>query len=311
MIHTKVLIIGSGPAGYTAAIYTSRANLETTIIGGSQLGGQLTMTTDVENYPGFIEPIQGPWLVEQMKSQTERYGTKIIQEDVIEVDCSKKPFICKTASEIYTSNAVIIATGAQARWLNIESESYFKGYGVSGCATCDGFFYKNKPVVVVGGGNTAVEEALHLAKTSSKVYLIHRGDKLRCEEIIQNRLLKNDKIETIFNTQIDEILGEKGAIKYVKSVRLLNNKSNQTQELAVDGVFIAIGHKPSTDLFKGQISIDEHGYIITEKGSTKTNIAGVFAAGDVQDKHYRQAITAAGSGCMAAIDVQNFFSDEN
>jgi len=306
---TRILIIGSGPAGYTAGIYTSRGNMETIIVTGDQPGGQLTITTDVENYPGFASVIQGPWLMEEMKKQAEHVGTKIHCDKIESIDFSKRPFVCKSQNgNEYIADSVIISTGAQAKWLNLPSESEFQGHGVSGCATCDGFFYKNKIVAVVGGGNTAVEEALYLTNHASKVYLIHRKDSLRAEKILQDRLFANSKIEIKWNCVVNEICGQKKPLKYVDSI-ILDNISTKVQEkMNLDGIFIAIGHKPNTDIFKGQITLDEDGYIVTEKGSTKTNISGVFAAGDVQDKIYRQAVTAAGTGCMAALDAQGFLS---
>jgi thioredoxin reductase (NADPH) len=301
--NTKVLIIGSGPAGYTAAIYAARANLEPIIVQGIQPGGQLTITTDVENYPGFAEVIQGPWLMDQMQKQAEYVGTKIIFDHIREVDFSKRPFICTSeADDVFIAETVIICTGAQAKWLGLESESKFQGYGVSGCATCDGFFYKGREVFVIGGGNTAVEEALYLTNHASKVTLVHRRDSLRAEKVLQNRLFGNPKVEVIWNHVLEEILGDNNPLN-VTGVRLKNLKTGEEMRRSTHGVFIAIGHKPNTDIFKGQIDTDEEGYIIVSAGTTRTNIEGVFAAGDVQDKHYRQAVTAAGTGCMAALDA--------
>jgi thioredoxin reductase (NADPH) len=301
--NTKVLIIGSGPAGYTAAIYAARANLEPIIVQGIQPGGQLTITTDVENYPGFAEVIQGPWLMDQMQKQAEYVGTKIIFDHIREVDFSKRPFICTSeADDVFIAETVIICTGAQAKWLGLESESKFQGYGVSGCATCDGFFYKGREVFVIGGGNTAVEEALYLTNHASKVTLVHRRGSLRAEKVLQNRLFGNPKVEVIWNHVLEEILGDNNPLN-VTGVRLKNLKTGEEMRRSTHGVFIAIGHKPNTDIFKGQIDTDEEGYIIVSAGTTRTNIEGVFAAGDVQDKHYRQAVTAAGTGCMAALDA--------
>jgi thioredoxin reductase (NADPH) len=310
-IKTKVLIIGSGPAGYSAAIYAARASLNPVIVKGMQAGGQLTITTDVENYPGFAEAIQGPWLMEQMEKQAAHVGTNIIADHIASVDLSKRPFIAiGEGGDKYIADSVIIATGAQAKWLGLESESKFQGYGVSGCATCDGFFFKNKEVIIVGGGNTAVEEALYLTHHASKVYVVHRRDSFRAEKILQDRLFANPKVSVIWNSAIDEILGVTEGIKSVTGVRLRNTIDNTTTEMKIDGVFIAIGHKPNTDLFKGQLNIDSDGYIITKPGTCYTNLEGVFAAGDVQDKIYRQAVTAAGSGCMAALDAERYLSSK-
>lgn len=304
--HTKVLIIGSGPAGYTAAIYAARANLEPLMVTGMQPGGQLTITTDVENYPGFAETIQGPWLMEQMRAQAEHVGTKIIYDAIEQVDFSKRPFVCKAQSgDTFTAETVIISTGAQARWLGLESETAFRGYGVSGCATCDGFFFKGKPVAVVGGGNTAVEEALYLTNHASKVTLVHRRDQLRAEKVLQKRLLEHPKIEVIWNHVLEEVVGEESP-KAVTGVRLKDTKDGSLQELNVEGVFIAIGHDPTTRLFKDHLTLDEEGYIVCN--GVETNIEGVFAAGDVQDKVYRQAVTAAGQGCMAALEAEKLLS---
>lgn len=304
---TKILILGSGPAGCTAAIYAARANLSPILVHGIQPGGQLTITTDVENYPGFADVIQGPWLMEQMHKQAEHVGTIIIQDHISAIDLSKRPFkLTGENGDIYIAEVLVIATGAQAKWLGIESEQKYQGYGVSGCATCDGFFYKNKPIAVVGGGNSAVEEALYLTNFATSVTLIHRRDKLRAEKILQDRLLNHPKIKVIWDHAVDEILGspEKG----VTGARLKSTKDGALQEISVDGIFIAIGHTPNTALFKGQLELDGEGYIITKPGSTKTNIEGVYAAGDVQDKIYRQAVTAAGTGCMAALEAEKFLS---
>ncbi|MFS8182628.1 thioredoxin-disulfide reductase [Pseudovibrio denitrificans] len=306
--HTKLLIVGSGPAGYTAAIYGARAMLEPLLVTGVQTGGQLTITTDVENYPGFADPIQGPWLVEEMRKQAENVGTKIDYDTILEADLSKRPFELKGDSgTIYTADALVIATGAQAKWLGLPSEEKYQAGGVSACATCDGFFYRGKEVVVVGGGNTAVEEALYLANLASKVTLVHRRDALRSEKILQDRLFKNEKIEVIWDTQVEEILGtESPAI--VTGVRLKNRKTGETTEMSTDGVFIAIGHAPAVDLVKDQVKMKESGYIWTEADSTQTSIPGVYAAGDVTDEHYRQAVTAAGMGCMAALEAERYLA---
>ena len=306
---TKVAIIGSGPAGYSAAIYAARANLEPIMINGTQPGGQLTITTDVENYPGFAEAVQGPWLVEQMEKQATHVGTKIFHDHINEVDFSKRPFkLIGESGDIYEADAVIIATGAQAKWLGLESEKKFQGFGVSGCATCDAFFFKNKEVIVVGGGNSAVEEALYLTNHAKKVYVVHRRDKFRSEKILQDRLFKNPKIEVIWNHALDEVLGSENP-KSVTGARLKNTIDGTTREMPIDGIFIAIGHKPNSDLFKNTgIEIDSEGYILTKPNSTATNIAGVYAAGDIQDKIYRQAVTAAGTGCMAALEIEKFLA---
>ncbi|HEX7008250.1 MAG TPA: thioredoxin-disulfide reductase [Alphaproteobacteria bacterium] len=307
--HSKVLIIGSGPAGYTAAIYAARANLKPLLIMGMAPGGQLSITTDVENYPGFAEVIQGPWLMEQMKAQAEHVGTEMIQDLVVEVDLSQRPFVCKGDSgDVYVGDTLIICTGAQARWLGLPSEQKFQGYGVSACATCDGFFFRGKEVAVVGGGNTAVEEALYLTNHASKVTLIHRRDTLRAEKILQDRLFRNPKIQVIWDSVVDEILGTQDPPR-VTGVRLRDVKTGALTEIAVDGVFIAIGHDPATALFKGKLRMDSENYIITEPDSTRTSVPGVFAAGDVKDKVFRQAVTAAGLGCMAALEAQRFLAE--
>ncbi|AVP87435.1 thioredoxin reductase [Candidatus Phycorickettsia trachydisci] len=308
MIH-KVLIIGSGPAGCTAAIYAARANLEPTMICGFEAGGQLTTTTDVENFPGFEDPVQGPILMQKMMEQSKKVGTRIIHDEVIKVDFDKKPFSVYTAKEEYLAHSIIIATGASAKWLGLESEQEFRGFGVSACATCDGFFFKNKHVLVVGGGNSAVEEALYLTHHASKVTLIHRRDSLRAEKILQDRLFKNPKIDVIWNSELAEVLGTKEPIKSVIGAKIKNTQTNQIMQLDIDGIFIAIGHKPNTDLFKDFLEIDSAGYIKTKPGTVSTNIEGVFAAGDVQDKIYRQAVTAAGTGCMAALDAERYLSN--
>ena len=312
-IVTNVLIIGSGPAGYTAAIYAARANLSPVLVTGMEMGGQLTITTDVENYPGFADPIQGPWLMEQMKAQAEHVGTKLITDLIVDVDFSKRPFTAiGDSGTTYTAETVIICTGAKARWLGIESEPKYRGYGVSACATCDGFFYRGKEVAVVGGGNSAVEEALFLTQFASKVTLIHRRDSLRAEKIAQDRLFANPKISVIWDSAVEEILGNppgtKDAPIGVTGVKLKNLKTNTTSELKLDGVFVAIGHDPATELFKGKIAMDDSGYILTAPDSTATNISGVFAAGDVKDKVFRQVVTAAGMGCMAALEADRFIA---
>ena len=306
--HTKVLIIGSGPAGYTAAVYAARAMLKPILIRGIESGGQLSTTTDVENYPGFAKAIQGPWLMNQMKEQAESVGTELIEDHIKEVDLKSKPFkAVGDNGQIYSADSLIISTGAQARWLNIKSEQEFRGFGVSACATCDGFFFKEKEVAVVGGGNAAVEEAIFLTKFASKVKLIHRRDKLRAEKLLQKKLMNNKKIEIIWDTVVEDVLGDKKP-KSVKAIKVKNVKSNKISELKVDGLFIAIGHDPATFLFKDQLDMDKEGYIVTRPDSTVTNIPGVFAAGDVKDKIFRQAVTAAGMGCMAALEAEKFLS---
>jgi thioredoxin reductase (NADPH) len=302
-IKTKVLIIGSGPAGYSAAIYAARASLEPILVSGHQPGGQLTITTDVENYPGFAKAIQGPWLMEEMRQQAEHVGTQIINDTIVEVILDQNPFIAIGEDGVrYKADAIIISTGAEAKWLGIDSEKKFMGFGVSGCATCDGFFYKNKEVLVIGGGNTAVEEALYLTNHASKVTLIHRRDSLRAEKILQDRLFKHPKINVIWDSALQEVLGSEGPLS-VNGARIKNLKTGEVSELRVDGIFVAIGHKPNTDIFKDKIEMDHEGYIITAPDSTATNVSGIYAAGDVQDKIYRQAVTAAGTGCMAALEV--------
>ncbi|MSP20578.1 MAG: thioredoxin-disulfide reductase [Alphaproteobacteria bacterium] len=308
--HSQVLIIGSGPAGYTAAIYAARASLAPVMVRGLQPGGQMTITTDVENYPGFADVIQGPWLMEQMEKQARHVGTTMIEDIITSVDLSKRPFeAVGDSGDIYSGDALIIATGARARWLGLPSEEKFKGFGVSACATCDGFFYKGREVIVVGGGNTAVEESLYLANFVSKVTLVHRRDSLRAEQIMQKRLFAHPKIRVVWDSAIDEIHGTQNP-PGVNAVRLRNVRTGTRTDMAVHGVFIAIGHDPSTELFRGKITMDESGYIKALPGSTRTNVPGVFAAGDVQDAVYRQAVTAAGTGCMAALDAQHFLADE-
>ena len=306
---SNTIIIGSGAAGYTAAIYTARANMNPVLVNGQQPGGQMTVTTDVENYPGFKDVIQGPWLMDQMKAQAESVGTKIINDIITECNFKSKPFeLIGDSKSVYYGKTVIIATGAVARWLGIESEEKFKGYGVSACATCDGFFFKNKIVAVVGGGNTAVEEALYLTLHAKKVLLIHRRDKLRAEKILQDRLFKNPKIEVVWDSNTKEIYGDENP-KKVTGISIINTKTNKLKSIGLDGVFIAIGHDPATNIFKNKIKLDNEGYILTKSGSTKTNIPGVFAAGDVIDKIYRQAVTAASLGCMAAIDAEKYIAE--
>ena len=309
MKHSKVLIIGSGPAGYTAAIYTARAMLKPTLVQGMQPGGQLTITTDVENYPGFGDVIQGPWLMQQMEQQAKSVGTDIITDMIKSVDFSKRPFIAIGESgQKYTADSIIISTGAQARWLGLESEKKFSGFGVSACATCDGFFFKDKEVIVVGGGNSAVEEALYLTGMASKVYLVHRRNKLRAEKILQDRLFANEKIECIWNSQVADITGDANPLN-VTGVKLKNTVDGTVTEMKIDGVFIAIGHDPATSIFKGQVEMDDENYIITKPDSTLTSVDGVYAAGDVKDKTYRQAVTAAGMGCMAALEAEKYLSE--
>ncbi len=307
--HAKVLILGSGPAGYTAAIYAARAMLEPVMIQGIQPGGQLTITTDVENYPGFAEVIQGHWLMEQMRAQAEHVGTQIIMDHIAKVDLKQRPFRLEADSgDTFTCDSLIICTGAQARWLGIPSEERFKGFGVSACATCDGFFYKGKEVIVVGGGNTAVEEALFLTNFASRVTVVHRRDQFRAEKILQDRLFKNPKIEVIWHATIEEIVGTSEP-KSVTGVRLRDTRTGDITERAADGVFIAIGHAPATELFKGQLEVNRSGYLITRPDSTATSIPGVFAAGDVKDEIYRQAVTAAGMGCMAALEAEKYLAE--
>ena len=306
--HTKVLILGSGPAGYTAAIYAARAMLKPILVHGSLPGGQLTTTTDVENYPGYSKIIQGPWLMEEMKGQAEAVGTKMIQDHINEVDVSKKPFkAVGDSGQVYTADSIIISTGAQARWLNLESEKKFRGFGVSACATCDGFFFKDKEVAVVGGGNAAVEEAMFLTKFASKVKLIHRRNELRAEKMLQEKLKANKKIEIIWDSVVDEVLGTNEP-KSVNGIKIKNTKDNKIKQLKIDGLFIAIGHDPATSLFKNQLKMDKDGYLITKPDSTETSIPGVFAAGDVKDKIFRQAVTAAGMGCMSALEAEKYLS---
>jgi len=318
--HTKALVVGSGPAGCTAAIYAARANLEPIMVRGLQPGGQLTITTDVENYPGFAETIQGPWLMEQMEEQAKHVGTIIIEDTITEADLSQRPFkLTGDSGDIYTCDTLIISTGASARWLGLPSEEAFMGMGVSACATCDGFFYRGKDVAVIGGGNTAVEEALYLTNHANKVTLIHRRDELRSEKILQTRLFNNPKVEVVWDTVLEEVLGNQGGGDLplggsltppgVTGLRLRNVKTDAESTIDVDGVFIAIGHSPNTDIFKGQLDMDDAGYIITKPGTPMTSIPGVFASGDVQDHTYQQAVTAAGTGCMAALDAERYIAE--
>jgi len=307
--HSKVLIIGSGPAGYTAAVYTARASLAPTLVTGMEVGGQMSITTDVENYPGFADVIQGPWLMEQMHDQAEHVGTKMINDLIVDVDFTSRPFVCRGDSgDTYTADSVIISTGAQARWLGLETEQKFQGFGVSACATCDGFFYREKEVAVVGGGNTAVEEALYLTNHATRVTLIHRRDSLRSEKILADRLMAHDRIDVIWDTVVEEVLGDDDPLG-VTGLKLRNVKTDETSELPVHGLFIAIGHDPATALFKGKVDMDDEGYVTTAPDSTRTSVPGVFAAGDVQDKTYRQAVTAAGTGCMAALEAEKFIAE--
>ena len=306
--HTKVLILGSGPAGYTAAIYAARAMLKPILVHGSEPGGQLTTTTDVENYPGYSKVIQGPWLMDEMKGQAKAVGTEMIQDHINKVDLSKKPFnAIGDSGQIYTADSLIISTGAQARWLNLKSETEFRGFGVSACATCDGFFFKEKEVAVVGGGNAAVEEAMFLTKFASKVKLIHRRNELRAEKMLQAKLKANKKIEIIWDSVVEDVIGTKDP-KAVTGIKIKNVKDSKISELKLDGLFIAIGHDPATSIFKDQIKMDKDGYIVTKPDSTVTNIPGVFAAGDVKDKIFRQAVTAAGMGCMSALEAEKYLS---
>jgi thioredoxin reductase (NADPH) len=309
-IHSKVLIIGSGPAGYTAAVYAARAMLSPVLVRGLQPGGQLTITTDVENYPGFAEAIQGPWLMEQMEAQAAHVGTEIISDIITDADLKASPFSFKGDSgTTYTADTVIIATGAQAKWLGLDSEDKFQGFGVSACATCDGFFYRDKKVVVVGGGNTAVEEALFLTNFASEVTLIHRRDALRCEKILEQRLLAHEKIKVLWDTEIDEITGTEEPLG-VTGARLKNTKTGALSEIEADGVFVAIGHAPATELFTEQLETKQGGYLITSPDSTATSIPGIYAAGDVADDIYRQAVTAAGMGCMAALEAEKYLAEK-
>jgi len=310
--HTKTLIIGAGPAGYTAAIYAARANLKPILVQGMQPGGQLTITTDVENYPGFAETIQGPWLMEQMTAQAAKVGTEMMFDVITEVDFSKRPFTCKADSgDVFVAETVIIATGAQARWLGLDSEKKFQGYGVSGCATCDGFFFRGKEVAIVGGGNTAMEDALYLTNHATQVTMIHRRDAFRGEKILQDRVAKNPKIKIIWDSVLEEVKGEEQPHLSVTGIRIRNVKTEKTQDIPVAGVFIAVGHDPATKVFKGHVDMDKEGYILTKPDSTATNIPGVYAAGDVKDKVFRQAVTAAGMGCMAALEAEKWLAGQH
>src|SRR5579872_2080658 len=306
--HAKLIIIGSGPAGYTAAIYAARALLEPVLISGFEPGGQLTVTTDVENYPGFAAPIQGPWLMEQMRLQAEHVGARIESDYVTSVDLSHRPFRIQCDSgRVYTADALILATGAKAKWLDLPSEQAFKGYGVSACATCDGFFFRGKKVVVVGGGNSAVEEALYLSNIAAHVTIVHRRDAFRAEKILQERLLQRPNVEVIWNHVVDEVVGSREPVA-VAGVRLRDAQTGAPRELAVDGVFVAIGHAPASELVRGQLTLRPNGYVQTAPGSTATSVEGVFAAGDVADDVYRQAVTAAGLGCMAALEAERWLA---
>jgi len=309
--HSKVLILGSGPAGYTAAIYAARAMLKPILVHGAEPGGQMTTTTDVQNYPGYSDVIQGPWLMNQMKDQAKAVGTDMIQDHIKKVALSKKPFkAIGDSGQEYTGDSIIISTGAQARWLNLKSELEYRWFGVSGCATCDGFFFKDKEVAVIGGWNAAVEEAILLTKFATKVKLIHRRDKLRAEKMLQKKLKENPKIEIIWNSVLEEVMGDKDP-KGVTGIKIKNIKTNKSSEIKLQGLFVAIGHDPATSLFKGQLDMDKEGYLITKPDSTVTNIPGVFAAGDVKDKIFRQAVTAAGMGCMSALEAEKFLSSKN
>ncbi|MEO8668816.1 MAG: thioredoxin-disulfide reductase [Bauldia sp.] len=311
-MHAKVIIVGSGPAGYTAAIYAARAMLEPVLIAGIDMGGQLTITTDVENYPGFAEVIQGPWLMEQMREQAEKVGTHIVRDHITSVDLSHRPFrLAGDSGEVYACDTLIVATGAKAKWLNLASEQMFKGFGVSACATCDGFFYRNREVAVIGGGNTAVEEALFLTNFATKVTVIHRRDSFRAEKILQNRLFAHPKVEVVWDTVVDDVLGTTGKPLSVTGLKLRNIKTGRSSELRADGVFVAIGHAPSVELVGEQLKMKPSGYIWTQPNSTATSVPGVFAAGDVTDEIFRQAVTAAGQGCMAALEAQKFLAESH
>ena len=305
--HAEVLILGSGPAGYTAAIYAARAMLKPLIVAGLQEGGQLTITTDVENYPGYADPVQGPWMMEQMKAQALNVGAEMANDLIVSADLDVRPFrLTGDSGTVYTSDALIIATGAQAKWLGLDSEAQFQGFGVSACATCDGFFYRGKDVVVVGGGNTAVEEALYLANIAKSVTLVHRRDELRAERILQERLFAMENVSLRWNSEIEEIVGEEKPMKSVTGVRLKDRLTGEVSQLAADGVFIAIGHAPAVELFEGKLKQKPSGYLWVEPGTVRTSLEGVFAAGDVADDVYRQAVTAAGMGCMAALDAERY-----
>ncbi len=307
--QTKLLVIGAGPAGYTAAIYAARANMKPIVVQGMQPGGQLTITADVENYPGFADIIQGPWLMEQMAAQATKVGAELIFDLIQDVDFTQRPFRCTADSgDVFLADAVVIATGAQARWLGIDSEKHFQGFGVSGCATCDGFFFRGKDVVVVGGGNSAMEEALYLTHHARKVTLIHRSDAFRGERVLQDRVASHPKIEVIWDSTVEEIKGDEQPVRAVTGVRVRNVKTGQESLVATDGVFIAIGHSPATTIFKGKVPMDAEGYVVTKPDSTATDIPGVFAAGDVKDRVFRQAVTAAGMGCMAALEAEKYLA---
>jgi thioredoxin reductase (NADPH) len=307
--RTKVLIVGSGPAGYTAAIYAARANLAPLLVTGMEPGGQLSITTDVENYPGFAKAIEGPWLMEQMQRQAAHVGTQIVSDLVVDVDLSRRPFVARGDSgDTYVGETLIIATGARARWLGLEGETTFRGAGISACATCDGFFFRGKPVAVIGGGNTAITEALYLANIASKVTVVHRRDSLRAERVLQDRMLKHPKIEMIWDSVVEDVLGT-DAPKAVTGLRLRNVKSGERRDIAVEGMFVAIGHVPATELFRGKLAMDGEGYLLTAPDSTRTDIPGVYAAGDVKDKVFRQAVTAAGLGCMSALEAERFLAE--
>jgi len=308
--HSKVLIIGSGPAGYAAGIYTSRALLQPTLVAGMQKGGQLTITTEVENYPGYAEAVQGPWMMEQMEAQAKNVGTNIVTDIITNVDLEVRPFRLESESGvIFTCDALIIATGAQAKWLGLPSETRFQGFGVSACATCDGFFYKGKNVIVVGGGNSAVEEALYLSNLAAKVYVVHRRDELRSERILQKRLLAKGNVEMLWDSELDEVVGTEGLVASVTGAKIRNTKSGEVSEMPIDGIFIAIGHAPAVELFKGKLKQKPNGYLWSAADSTKTDVPGVFAAGDVTDDIYRQAVTAAGMGCMAALEAEKYLAE--
>ncbi|MGF1625161.1 MAG: thioredoxin-disulfide reductase [Alphaproteobacteria bacterium] len=308
----RMLIIGSGPAGYTAAIYAARANLQPMLVQGLQPGGQLTITTDVENYPGFAEVIQGPWLMEQMAAQAAHVGTRMFTDTIVDIDLTQRPFrAVGDGGDVYIADTVVICTGAQARWLGLDSEKAFQGFGVSACATCDGFFYRGKQVAVIGGGNSAVEEALYLTNHASRVTIVHRRDAFRAEKILQDRLFANPKIDVIWDSTLEEVLGDTGGpMRFVTGIRIRDLKTGERRELPVDGVFVAIGHDPATALFRGKLAMDESGYILTAPDSTATDIPGVYAAGDVKDKVFRQAVTAAGMGCMAALEAERFLAEQ-
>ncbi len=312
MIETSMLIIGSGPAGLTAAIYAARAGMNPVVVQGLQPGGQLTITTDVENYPGFRTAIQGPWLMEEMQAQAEHVGTRMVWDQIVDIDVSARPFrAVGDGGTVYRARTVVIATGAQAKWLDVPGEKELAGKGVSACATCDGFFYRGKKVVVIGGGNTAVEEALYLTNHSQDVTLIHRRDTLRAEKILQDRLLQHPHITTLWNKRVERFVGGDGPVAGLVGVDLIDTETGEASHIATDGAFVAIGHKPSTELFHGKLDLDDDGYLVVERGTANTRVPGVFAAGDVADKVYRQAVTAAGMGCMAALDAERFLAHDD